>query len=230
MTNILNLILQISMVVFIVGNVLDIGLGLKFQEALAGLKNLRFVFQSLFWGFILCPAFAILLTKILPLDPAYSTGLILMGLAPCAPLLPMMAVKSRGDLGYTASFILLASVVTVVFMPFAVPLLIKGVSITAWAIAKPLLLYILFPLIIAMLIKEFYEQIADRIQPYVKKTTGIATIIMLASFVLVYSKDLLSAVGEYAILTLIVFFLITITASYLLSFGLFDERSFFAFF
>ena len=71
-----------------------------------------------------------------------------------------------------------------------------------------------------MLIKEFYEKIADRIQPYVKKTTGIATIIMLASFVLVYSKDLLSAVGEYAILTLIVFFLITITASYLLSFGL----------
>ena len=208
------------MVVFIVGNVLDIGLGLKFQEALAGLKNLRFVFQSLFWGFILCPAFAILLTKILPLDPAYSTGLILMGLAPCAPLLPMMAVKSRGDLGYTASFILLASVVTVVFMPFAVPLLIKGVSVTAWAIAKPLLLYILFPLIIAMLIKEFYEKIADRIQPYVKKTTGIATIIMLASFVLVYSKDLLSAVGEYAILTLIVFFLITITASYFLSFGL----------
>src|SRR3954453_13254282 len=194
MTNVLNLILQISMLVFIVGNVLDIGLGLKFQGALAGLKNLRFVFQSLLWGFILCPALAILLTKILPLDPAYSTGLILMGLAPCAPLLPMMATKSRGDLGYTASFILLASVVTVVFMPFAVPILIKGVSVTAWAIAKPLLLYILFPLAIAMLIKEFYETFADRVQPYVKKTTSIATIIMIAAFVFVYYKDLLSAV------------------------------------
>ena len=220
MTNILNLTLQISMLVFIIGNVLDIGLGLKFQGALAGLKNLRFVFQSLLWGFILCPALAILLTKVMPLDPAYGTGLILMGLAPCAPLLPMMAAKSRGDLGYTASFILLASVVTVVYMPFAVPILIKGVSVTAWAIAKPLLLYILLPLIIAMFIKELYERIAERIQPYVKKTTGVATIIMLAAFVLVYYKDLLSAVGEYAILTLIVFFLITIVTSYVFSFGL----------
>jgi BASS family bile acid:Na+ symporter len=220
MTNVLNLILQISMLVFIVGNVLDIGLGLKFQGALAGLKNLRFVFQSLLWGFILCPALAILLTKVLPLDPAYSTGLILMGLAPCAPLLPMMAAKSRGDLGYTASFILLASVVTVVYMPFAVPILLKGVSVTAWAIAKPLLLYILLPLIVAMLIKEFYETFADRVQPYVKKTTSIATIIMLAAFVFVYYKDLLSAVGEYAILTLLLFFLITIVASYIFSFGL----------
>jgi BASS family bile acid:Na+ symporter len=105
-------------------------------------------------------------------------------------------------------------------MPFAVPMLIKGVSVTAWAIAKPLLFYILFPLAIAMLIKEFYETFADSVQPYVKKTTSIATIIMLAAFVFVYYKDLLSAVGEFAILTLLVFFLITIVASYIFSFGL----------
>lgn len=208
------------MMFFVVGNVLGIGLGLKFHEAIVGLKNLPFVFQSLLWGFVLCPALALLLTIIIPLDPAYGTGLIILGLAPCGPLLPMMAGKARGDMRYTASFILLASIVTVAYMPFVIPLLIKGLKINAWTIAKPLIFFVLMPLTIAMLINRYFEFFAKRLQLYVKKTTGIATIIMLAAFAFVYGKHLVNTVGEYAIGTLTVFFVIAIITSYVFSFGL----------
>lgn len=73
----------------------------------------------------MCPAPAYALTKVIPLEPPYAIGMILLGMAPCAPFLPMMVDKARGDLAYAAAFMLLASVVTVVYMPLAVPVMEK---------------------------------------------------------------------------------------------------------
>jgi ACR3 family arsenite efflux pump ArsB len=41
----------------------------------------------------------------------FAMGLILLGLTPCAPLLPMLADRARGDMNYAATFMLLASAV-----------------------------------------------------------------------------------------------------------------------
>jgi BASS family bile acid:Na+ symporter len=91
----LDVALKISLVLFMVGNLLNMGLGLKLQEAFAGLRNVRFIVQSVAWGFILCPAFAWLLARIVPLDPAYGIGLVLLGMAPCAPFPPADGGKAR---------------------------------------------------------------------------------------------------------------------------------------
>ena len=101
---ILDIALKISVVLFMVGNLLDMGLKLKLQDALGGLRNVRFVVQSVLWGFVLCPGLAYLLTKVVPLDPAYATGLVLLGMAPCAPFLPLMVERARGDMGAMAAF------------------------------------------------------------------------------------------------------------------------------
>jgi BASS family bile acid:Na+ symporter len=146
MAEVLPDLLKLTLVVFMVGNLLDMGLRLKLDEALAGLRNVRFVAFSLLWGFVLCPALAVLLAKSLPLAHPYAIGLVLLGMTPCAPFLPPMVERARGDMGYAAAFMLLASVVTVGYMPFAVPLLVKGLSADTWTIAKPLILFLLVPL------------------------------------------------------------------------------------
>ena len=146
--------------------------------------------------------------------------MILLGMAPCAPFLPMMVEKARGDLAYAAAFMLLASVVTVVYMPLAVPVLVKGFTADAWTIAKPLLLFLMVPLAIGIVIQRASESVTARLEPIVKKTTGINTILMLALCVVVYGKDFISAVGSYAFGTQILFFLVATAATYGLSFGL----------
>jgi len=98
MTDILTILLKITVVIFMAGNLLDLGLRLNLKEALRGLRDVRFVTLSVLWAFVLCPALAYGLTLVIPLTPAYAMGLILLGLAPCAPLLPTMADKARGDL------------------------------------------------------------------------------------------------------------------------------------
>src|SRR4030042_6356654 len=148
--NLLVVVLKVSLVIFMVGNLLDMGLRLKLREALGALRNVRFVVLSVLWGFVLCPALAYLLTKVIPLDPPYAMGMILLGMAPCAPFLPMMVDKARGDLAYAAAFMLLASVVTVIYMPLAVPVLVKGLTPDAWTIAKTLLFFLMVPLAIGI--------------------------------------------------------------------------------
>jgi len=217
---ILQILLKISLVMFMVGNLLDMGLRLKLQEALGGLRNVRFVVLSGLWGFVLCPALAYLLTKVIPLEQPYAIGLVLLGMTPCAPFLPMMVDKARGDLAYAAAFMLLASVVTVIYMPLAVPVIVKGLTADAWTIARPLLFFLMVPLAIGMAIQRASAPVAAGLQPIVKKTTGIATLVMLVLCVVVYGKGFIGAVGTYAIGAQILFFSVATAASYGLSFGL----------
>ena len=220
MAEILQILLKASLVIFMVGNLLDMGLRLKLREALGGLRNVRFVVLSVLWGFVLCPALAYVLTMIIPLEPPYAMGMILLGMAPCAPFLPMMVDKAHGDLAYAAAFMLLTSVITVVYMPVAVPVMVKGLTADAWTIAKPLLLFLMVPLAIGMAIQRASVPVAGRLQPIVKKATGIDTIVMLVLCVVVYGKEFISAMGSYAFGTQILFFSVATAASYGLSFGL----------
>jgi bile acid:Na+ symporter, BASS family len=104
MTATLNILLKITMVIFMVGNLLDLGLRLNLQEALRGLRDVRFVTLSVLWAFVLAPALAWVLPMFFPLTPAYAMGLILLGLAPCAPFVPMLVEKPNGDLCYIPAF------------------------------------------------------------------------------------------------------------------------------
>jgi bile acid:Na+ symporter, BASS family len=95
MTEVLTILLKITIVIFMAGNLLDLGLRANLKEALRGLRDVRFVSLSVIWAFVLSPALAYGLTLIVPMTPPYAMGLILLGLAPCAPVLPMMADRAR---------------------------------------------------------------------------------------------------------------------------------------
>jgi BASS family bile acid:Na+ symporter len=220
MTETLNNLLKITVVIFMAGNLLELGLRLNLKEALRGLRDARFVTLSVLWAFVLCPGLAYGLTRVIPLTPPYAMGLILLGLAPCAPLLPMMADKARGDLNYAASFILLASVGTVIYMPIMVPVMVKGLTVSAWAVAKPMLVLVLIPLVIGVLVQSWSASTASLIQPFIKKGTGLDTLIMLILVVVIYGKGFIGSIGTYAIGTQVIFFSLITAASYALGFGM----------
>ncbi len=224
MDDILMVPLKISLVIFMAGNLLDMGLRLNPQDALRGLRNVRFVVLTLLWGCGLCPALAYMITLVIPLENHYATGLILMGMTPCAPFLPGIVNKARGDLGFTAAFMLLTAVAMVIFMPFAVPLMVKGLTVGAWTIAKPLLNVILLPLAVGMVILRASPALASRIQPFVKKATRISTIAMAALCAIVYGKELIGVRGSLAVISQLIFFLIVTTLTYWCGFGLQPEQ------
>ena len=215
---------KVSLAIFMAGSLLDMGLRLKLKDAVQGLRNFKFVTHTLLWSFVFCPALAYLITRVIPLDPPYAVGMLLLGMAPCAPFVPMLVEKAKGDLGYTAAFMLLASVGTVICMPFTVPLLTQGLSASPWAIAKPLLMLVLIPMAIGVIIRGKSDPLATKIQPFAKKLAGLAGLIWCLSCLIIYGKALLGVVGELAVLSEVVFFVIVCLVTYYLGFGLKHEQ------
>jgi BASS family bile acid:Na+ symporter len=119
---------------------------------------------------------------------------------------------------------LLAAVGMVVTMPFSVPLLVEGLSVSAWMIAKPLLAVVLVPLVIGMVTLRRAPAFADRAQPIVKKITGVATIIMLGLCLVIYGQAFIGSAGSYATLSQLIFYAAVTAGSYMFAFGLPQNR------
>ena len=218
------LLFKISLAIFMAGSLLEMGLRLSLPDALRGLRNARFVAYTIVWGFVICPALAYAITRILPLGHTYAIGLILLGMAPCAPFVPMLVDKAKGDLGFTAAFMLLASVGTVVCMPITVPLLAKGLTTSAWAIAKPLLMVVLLPMAVGVLIRRSSDAIASKLLPVAKKIAGVAGLLWAVFCLIIYGKGLLSMAGSFAVLSQLIFFGIVCIGTYWFGIGLGYEQ------
>lgn len=224
--DIINTILNITIVIFMVGNLLEVGLRLNVAEALAALRNVRFVVLSLLWCFVLGPAVAVLLTNIIPLNQEYALGLVLLGLVPCSPAIPIMMRRSGGSLAYMSAFMLLAYAGTVALMPFMVPWLAKGFTADPWTIAKPLVFFIAMPLVIGVVIRRASEPAAEKSAPVVKKITGVNTLLLCLILLWVYRSEIISSIGTYAIGVQILYYAILGSAAYLLGFGLnYDQKA-----
>lgn len=213
-------IYKIVVMVFTVSNLAAMGLEINKNEAYKALKNPRFIILIIVWGWIVGPAIAWGLTKIIPLSEPHAAGLLLISLAPTAPFFPLMVTKARGDMSSAGAFILVATVGTVVFLPLMVPILIKGLSVSVGALAKPLLIMVLLPLIVGFAIKVYKEPLANKIGPIIKK---IGTIFLLITAVMtfwLYWKEMLSALGSFAVGAQVLFFAVITFLSYKIPFGL----------
>jgi len=106
-------VLKASAIAFMLGNLLAVGLEADLKAALTPLRDLRFVLTATLLNWLICPAFAWLISQVLPLVPPFTTGLLLIGLAPAAPFLPMVVRRAGGDLVYTVAFMLIAAICTI---------------------------------------------------------------------------------------------------------------------
>ncbi len=206
--------------IFTVSNLAAMGLQVKMPDVLAAFQNKKALALIFIWGWVLGPVVGLLITTILPLEEPYVIVVLLCSLAPCAPFLQQMVGKANGDVGFAGAFIPLVAVGTVVFMPIMAPLLIKGLTISAWALAKPLLLTILLPLVIGAAIRHYADQGATKIFPAVKGLALISTLLTVIACLALYGKSMLDTAGEFALLSMTIFMVGVAIITYTFGFGL----------
>src|SRR6516165_6009145 len=200
MADSLHLIERFSVFAFLVSSMLGTGLSLTLRAILAPLRDIRFVLVALGLNFVLAPSFAWLLTLIIPLQRGQAIGLLLLGGAAGAPFLPTLAKTARGDLGFSVALMTLLTVGTILFMPFALPVMIPGLQANPWGIARPLLLLILLPLILGMLI-------AGRAAPVVMKVGNAFLLLLFVLLVGLNVHSLLALLGSGAIAAVVFYIL-----------------------
>jgi predicted Na+-dependent transporter len=197
---------KISVLVFLVSSMLAMGLTLTLPAILAPLRNVWLVLLALGLNFVLAPAFAWLLTVVIPLDRGHAIGLLLLGGAAGAPFLPKVVENARGDLALAAALMGLLTVGTILFLPFALPLMIPGLQADPWSIASPLVLLIVLPLAAGMLVKSFAATLAARVAPVLAKIGNAALLLLFVLMVALNARALLGVVGSGAILAALLYF------------------------
>ena len=207
-------------VFYSVANLASMGLELNPRETVQSLRSIRVLGLALGWSWLLGPTLAVLLTKALPMADAYATGLLIFSLAPTAPALPLFIRKARADMSLAAAIMPLAVVSTVILMPLMAPVLIPGLTVSSWAIGKPLLLSVLLPLVVGAVLKVYAARVAEKMLPTVKRIAGISTLLLLAFVVVLHWRELLSALGSFGIAGQVLFILGIALVSYTFGFGL----------
>ncbi len=206
--------------VFTVSNLAAMGLQVRVPDLLRALRNKKSLALIFVWGWVVGPLFGYLITKVLPLAEPYAVVVLLCSLAPCAPFLQQMVAKARGDMGFAGAFIPLVAIGTVVFMPLIAPLLIKGLAIDTWALAKPLLLTILLPLFIGAVIRYYADPAATKIFPAVKGMALVSTLLTIAWCLVIYGRGMLNTAGELALGSMTLFMVGMALITYRFGFGL----------
>jgi BASS family bile acid:Na+ symporter len=206
--------------IFTVSNLAAMGLQVKVPDVLVALRNKKSLAQIFVWGWVLGPAFGYLITRVLPLAEPYVVVVLLTSLAPCAPFLQQMVGRARGDMGFAGALIPLVAIGTVVLMPLMAPFLIKGLTISTWALAKPLLLTILLPLIVGAAIRHYAGSTATRVFPAVKGIALISTLATIVWCLLLYGRGMVNTAGELALGSMTLFMVGMGLMPYLFGFGL----------
>jgi BASS family bile acid:Na+ symporter len=105
-------------------------------------------------------------------------------------------------------------------MPVMAPLLIKGLTLSTWPLAKPLIILVLIPLLIGIAIRHYTPAVGAKILKPVKKTGGLFLLLCLATTLWIYGKDMLSTVGSFAPGAWVIFMVVMAIVPYLIGFGL----------
>ena len=206
--------------IFTVSNLAAMGLQVKMSEVAVALRNKKSLALIFVWGWVLGPAFGYLITRVLPLAEPYVVVVLLASLAPCAPFLQQMVGKARGDMGFAGALIPLVAVGTVVLMPLMAPLLLQGVTISTWSLAKPLLLTILLPLIIGAAFRHYAATGAIKIFPAVKGLALLSTLLTIVWCLVIYGRGMLNTAGELALLSMTLFMVGMGLITYFIGFGM----------
>jgi BASS family bile acid:Na+ symporter len=196
---------QIAGLLFIVTSMLAMGMSLTTAQILQPLKNARLVALTLLANFVLVPLLAYLITSLIPLEQSLRIGLIVLSTAAGAPFLPKLVQGAQGDIAFGVGMMVLLMVVTIVYMPVVLPLLLPGVSVNPWDIAKSLIVLMLIPLTIGLLIKSHSPDSAEHWQPVMNKISSLSILVLLVLGLGLNISNILSLIGTGGIVALLLF-------------------------
>jgi BASS family bile acid:Na+ symporter len=201
----LNKASNVAMLSFVVSSMLTMGAGLLVGQIVEPLRNLRLVVFALAANFVLMPLCALTLATVLKLDEPFGIGLLVLGCAAGAPFLPKLAELAKGNLPFAVGTMVLLMVVTVVYLPVVLPLLLPGVKVNPMQIAQSLVLLMLLPLGVGLFLRSNFEGIAARVKPWLDWLSNISLILLIGLITAANIDKVLQVFGTRGILAGLLF-------------------------
>lgn len=212
-------VIQYVAPVFVISTMLNVGLTQKPSAIAEHLKNWPFVIKMLLANFVFAPLLMIIALYFAPFDPALKAGLLIFSLGAGAPLLIKLTQTAAHEVALGAAVMMLLTVVTVVYMPIVLPLVLTGVSVDALGVGKSLLLQLILPIGVGMLAAQFLPGLVEKLQPWVGRLGSIALYALIVVTLVGYYPNLLDIIGKGAFLVGLAFVAAAFGLGYLAGYG-----------
>jgi BASS family bile acid:Na+ symporter len=206
----------VAMLSFVVSSMLAMGTGLTVAKITEPLRNARLLVLALLANFVLMPLGAFALGKVLWLEEPFGIGLLVLGCAAGAPFLPKLAELAKGNLAFAVGAMVLLMVVTVGYLPVVLPLLLEGVSVDPWKIARSLILLMLLPLAVGLALKAYYGAMAARVKPALDWISNVSLILLVLLISAANIDKVLDVFGTRGILAGLLFIALGFAIGWLL--------------
>ena len=120
------------------------------------------VVAGLLLNFVYMPLLCWLLTRLLVSDPELATGIILVGVVPCAGMAAVWTALLKGDVPLGMAI----NALTMVLGPFLIPPLMvllagSSVHIDAWAMFQQLMVILFIPLVFGLVTRWLADRLGD---------------------------------------------------------------------
>ena len=201
----LTTVAQLSGLIFVVTSMLAMGMSLTIAQIVEPLRNVRLVVLALLANFVLVPALAYLIAAVIPIDDDLRTGLIVLATAAGAPFLPKLVQVAHGPIALGVGVMVLLMLVTIVYLPIVLPLLLPGVDVDPWSIAQSLVVLMLVPLAIGLLIRANAASTAAEYGPVFTKASSLAIVILMVAGLALSARNILGLLGTGGIVALLLF-------------------------
>lgn len=219
MTEALEVLSKLAVLTFVLTSMISMGLGLTIAQIAEPLRDVGLVVRSLAANFVLVPLLGFLILAVLPLEQPLEIGLILLATAAGAPFLPKLVEVAKGDAAFGVGLMVLLMVVTVIYVPLALPLLLPGVEVAAGEIAMSLIVLMLLPLGLALAVRARYPGTAATVQPIMTQTSSTALILLMVLLLVQSFDDIIGVIGTGAIVALLLLIIAAFAGGYLLGGG-----------
>jgi BASS family bile acid:Na+ symporter len=208
-------VLNIAVLVFAVSSMLSVGFAHDWRDIVAPLRQLYKVLRALAINFVFVPLLAWLLLHAIPQEQPIAVGLFLVATAAGAAFLIKLAHLADSDTALSTTLLLVLLPATVVYMPIIVPIVLPDARVSATAIAVPLVFTMLLPLILGLAAHEYLAGAAARLQPFMRKLSTLALVVLIGATVLLNLRDVLLILRSTAILAALVFVIGAFAIGYL---------------
>lgn len=211
----MQLVMKLMILVFVVSSMAALGLSLNFKEIIKPLRQPMLLIVTMLVNFVVSPALAYLLCRLLPLNTSYETGLLLLSAAAGAPFLPKLVELAGGDVTLSVSMLLLQVSGSILLMPVTLPLLIPGLQADVISIALPLLLQMLLPLVLGLIFQQMAPRVAIRLQTLLKLLTSVSALGAVVLLLISNMQGMFATLGSGAGLLALAYVVLTMSAGYL---------------
>ncbi len=197
MSDVLTVLTQVGVLVFVVAGMAAMGLSLTLGAIVGPLRNARLVVGVNVANFVVVPAVAVGASRLIPMDDASAAAVVLVGCCAGAPFLPTLAGLAKSDAATAVGVMVLLMVLTVVVAPLLVPLVLNGATVAAGDIASSLVLYMLVPLALGLVVRARYPGVAGHLSEAFRRASSSGLVIGIVSGLLVTWSEVLGSIGTW---------------------------------